>query len=86
MYSSNVIIICSAEPETLQAFKFLPLLQTINNLIQGPSINGRDVGVQTLEALLPRSEVRNAVWTMPTLIAGYVCLQCNNMVIDLYST
>ena len=72
MYPPNFIILCSAEPGTLQAFKFLPLLQTINNLIQGPSINGRDVGVQTLEALLPRSEVRNAAWTMPTLTAGYV--------------
>jgi V-type H+-transporting ATPase subunit H len=35
-------------------------------------MNGRDVGVQTLEALLPRPEVRKAVWTMPTLISGYV--------------
>jgi len=72
MYSSSIIILYSAEPGTLQAYKFLPLLQTINNLIQGLSINGRDVGVQTLEALLPRPEVRNAVWTMPTLISGSV--------------
>lgn len=86
MCSSIVIILCSAEPGTLQAYKFLPLLQTINNLIQGLSINGRDVGVQTLEALLPRPEVRNAVWTMPTLIAGYVSQQCDNMIIELYST
>jgi len=66
------MILCSAEPGTLKAYKFLPLLQTINNLVQGPSINGRDVGVQALEALLPRPEVRNAVWKMPTLISGYV--------------
>ena len=71
MYLSNVIILCSAEPGTLQAYKFLPLLQTINTLVQGPSINGRDVGVQALEALLLRPEVRNAAWTIPTLISGY---------------
>lgn len=66
------MILCSAEPGTLQAYKFLFLLQTINNLVQGPSINGRDVGVQALEGLLPRPEVRSAVWKMPTLISGYV--------------
>ena len=54
----------------LEPYKFLPLLQTINNLVQGPSINGSDVGVQALEALLPRPEVRNAVWKTPTLISG----------------
>jgi V-type H+-transporting ATPase subunit H len=67
-----LIDLCSTEPGALQAFKFLFLLQTINNLVQGPSINARDVGVQALEALLPRPEVRNAVWKMPTLISGYV--------------
>jgi len=66
--------ILSAEQGTLQEYKFLPLLQTINNLIQGSSINGRDVGVQALEALLPRPEVRNAVWKMPPLISGLVSI------------
>jgi V-type H+-transporting ATPase subunit H len=41
-------------------------------MIQGTSTNGRDVAVQSLEALLPRSEIRQAVWTMPEILRGFV--------------
>lgn len=49
-----------------------PLLNLIAKLIKGTSLNGRDVAVQSLEALLPRQECREALWATPVLINGYV--------------
>ncbi|KAG8812638.1 H(+)-transporting V1 sector ATPase subunit H [Serendipita sp. 399] len=61
----------SAEHSELQPFQYSPLLHAISGLIQGSSANGRDVAVQSLEALLPRSEIRRTVWEKPELVKGH---------------
>jgi V-type H+-transporting ATPase subunit H len=62
----------SHEPGVLKPFQYSPLLQTLSALIRGPSTNGRDLAVKSLEGLLPRAEVRKTVWTMPAILEGHV--------------
>ncbi|KAG8832478.1 H(+)-transporting V1 sector ATPase subunit H [Serendipita sp. 400] len=64
----------SAEQSELHPFQYSPLLHTISGLIHGTSPNGRDVAVQSLEALLPRSEIRQTVWGMSELLEGLVSI------------
>ncbi|CAG8610639.1 5167_t:CDS:10 [Acaulospora colombiana] len=60
----------SAEPGVLKPFQYSPLLHTISGLMKGSSPSGIDVAVKSLEALLPRAEIRKTVWTMPETIKG----------------
>jgi hypothetical protein len=60
----------SAEPGVLKPFQYSPLLHTIAGLMKGSSPSGIDVAVKSLEALLPRAEIRKTVWTMPEVIKG----------------
>lgn len=47
-----------------------PYMSTISAFITSSFPMKRDMSVQCLEALLPRQEVRKAVWAMPTIITG----------------
>lgn len=60
----------SSEPEALPSQYLQPYLNTIASLIQGSSPHAKDVAVQSLEALLTRTECRNAAWAMPNVIDG----------------
>ncbi|KAG8863757.1 H(+)-transporting V1 sector ATPase subunit H [Tulasnella sp. 330] len=60
----------SSQPTPLDEKQMKPLLNIIGKLVKGTSLNGRDVAVQSLEALLPRQECREALWATPVLING----------------
>lgn len=60
----------SAESSKTPNTKIQPFLALIANLVQGSSVNGRDVAVQCLESLLPKQELRIVVWQIPGVIAG----------------
>jgi hypothetical protein len=61
----------SAEPAPLQQSQLQPLLDYLSVCVQATSHNKRDVAVQCLEAILPRHEVRQAVWVMPGILSGF---------------
>ena len=61
----------SAEPAPLKPWKLQPLLSYLSVCVQGTSQNKRDVAVQCLEAILPRHEVRQAVWEIPGILSGF---------------
>ena len=61
----------SAEPAPLQQSQSQPLLNYLSVCVQATSHNKRDVAVQCLEAILPRHEVRQAVWAMPGILSGF---------------
>ena len=48
-----------------------PFLNTLSSFLVSPFPHKRDIAVQCLEALLPRREVRKAVWGIPQIIQGY---------------
>jgi V-type H+-transporting ATPase subunit H len=60
----------SAEQAPLQQWQLQPLLTYLSTCVQGTSSNKRDVAVQCLEAILPRHEVRQAVWAIPGIVSG----------------
>ncbi|KAI0295501.1 ATPase V1 complex subunit H [Russula brevipes] len=69
----------SAEPAPLQHWQLQPLLTYLSLCVQGTSQNKRDVAVQCLETILPRQEVRQAVWAIPGILNGLVdILKANN--------
>ena len=53
-------------PNILQLF-----LNTLSSFLTSSFSHKRDLAVQCLEALLPRREVRKAVWGIPQIIQGY---------------
>ncbi|KAG9049243.1 H(+)-transporting V1 sector ATPase subunit H [Tulasnella sp. UAMH 9824] len=55
-----------------------PFLNTLASLIHGASPHARDVAVQSLEALLTRTECRTAAWTMPNVVDGLVTILESN--------
>ena len=61
----------SAEKAALQQWQLQPLLNYLSVCVQGMSQNKRDVAVQCLEAILPRHEVRQAVWAIPGILSGF---------------
>ncbi|PVG03092.1 ATPase, V1 complex, subunit H [Serendipita vermifera] len=69
-----VTTLMSAEPGVLKPFQYSPLLHTISGLMKGSSPSGIDVAVKSLEALLPRPEIRKTVWTMPETIKGLISI------------
>ena len=61
----------SAEKVPLQQWQLQPLLNYLSICVQGTSQNKRDVAVQCLEAILPRQEVRQAVWAISGILSGF---------------
>jgi len=47
-----------------------PFLQVLAQFVTSHSPHKRDIGVQCLESLLARQQVRQAVWVDPTIIPG----------------
>ncbi|KAG8900908.1 H(+)-transporting V1 sector ATPase subunit H [Tulasnella sp. 403] len=70
--SQILTTLLSSEPAPLEPQQIQPFLNTISALVHGSSANGRDVAVQSLEALLTRTECRTAAWAMPPLLDGLV--------------
>ncbi|KAH7927742.1 ATPase V1 complex subunit H [Leucogyrophana mollusca] len=65
-------VLLSSETTPLQHQHLQPFLKALATLVQGQSLNKRDVAVQCLEALLARPECRKAVWAIPGISAGLV--------------
>ncbi|KAH8108453.1 ATPase, V1 complex, subunit H [Phellopilus nigrolimitatus] len=63
-------LLLSSESSTIPPQYLQPFLEVLAGLVQSPSSNRRDVAVQCLEALLPRPEVRRAVWAHSKIIVG----------------
>ncbi|KAI9446627.1 ATPase V1 complex subunit H [Lactarius indigo] len=70
--SQILTVLLSAEQAPLQQWQLQPLLSYLSICVQGTSPNKRDVAVQCLEAILPRHEVRQAVWAIPGIVSGLV--------------
>lgn len=60
----------SAEKYPLQPQQLQPFLNTLAVFITNNSSHKRDVAVQCLEAVLPRPEVRKAVWANAPVVLG----------------
>lgn len=63
-------VLLSSESSPIQPQHLQPFLEVLSGLMQSYSPNKRDAAVQCLEALLPRTEVRRAVWTHSKIIIG----------------
>ncbi|KAH9043410.1 ATPase V1 complex subunit H [Lactarius pseudohatsudake] len=61
--SQILTVLLSAEQAPLQQWQLQPLLSYLSTM---------HVAVQCLEALLPRHEVRQAVWAIPGIVSGLV--------------
>ncbi len=70
LQATHVDSTSSAEQAPLQQWQLQPLLNYLSICVQGTSSNKRDVAVQCLEAILPRHEVRQAVWAIPGIVSG----------------
>ncbi|THH15592.1 hypothetical protein EW146_g4899 [Bondarzewia mesenterica] len=68
----------SSEPTPLPHHQLQPLLVSLSSFVQSTSPDKRDVAVQCLGAILPRPEVRKAVWVIPGMIAGLVNILKHN--------
>jgi len=77
--SQILTVLLSAVPTSLQQWQLQPLLNYLSVCVQGTTQHKRDVAVQCLEAILPRHEVRQAVWAIPGILSGLVdMLKSNN--------
>ncbi|TFY70526.1 hypothetical protein EVG20_g2484 [Dentipellis fragilis] len=65
-------VLLSAETAPLQSHQLQPFLRALTSFVQSTSFHKQDVAVQCLEALLPRPEVRKAVWEIPALLTALV--------------
>ncbi|TCD68244.1 H(+)-transporting V1 sector ATPase subunit H [Steccherinum ochraceum] len=65
-------VLLSAETSPLQPQRLQPFLNTLVSLLNHNLPHKRDIAVQCLEAILPRSECRRAVWSNPAIISGLV--------------
>ncbi|KAI0079017.1 ATPase V1 complex subunit H [Panus rudis PR-1116 ss-1] len=65
-------VLLSAETKALSPQRLQPFLNTLTSFISHALPHKRDIAVQCLEAILPRSEARKAVWNSPALITGLV--------------
>ncbi|EJF62445.1 ATPase V1 complex subunit H [Dichomitus squalens] len=63
-------VLLSSEKSPLQVQQLQPFLNTLAQFVANNNLNKRDVAVQCLEAVLPRPEVRRAVWANTSLVAG----------------
>ncbi|KAK7693170.1 hypothetical protein QCA50_002736 [Cerrena zonata] len=65
-------ILLSAEKTAIPQQRLQPFLTTLAAFISHTQQHKQDIAVQCLEALLPRSECRKAIWANPSLIPGLV--------------
>lgn len=65
-------VLLSSESTSLSHHHLQPFLATISAFVQNASHNKLDIAVQCLEVILPRPEVRKAVWEHPSIISGLV--------------
>lgn len=63
----------SSESTDLQSGQLLPFLTVIATLVQSSAPHKREIAIQCLDALLPRAEVRQAVWANVGIVSGYFC-------------
>ncbi|PAV24369.1 ATPase V1 complex subunit H [Pyrrhoderma noxium] len=63
-------VLLGSELSSIKPQHLKPFLETLASLTQSPSPHKRDVAVQCLESLLPRAEVRKAVWAHSKIIVG----------------
>ncbi|KAM5539127.1 hypothetical protein V8D89_007350 [Ganoderma adspersum] len=71
-------VLLSSEKSPLQPQQLQPFLNTLSLFFVNSNSNKRDVAVQCLEAVLSRPEVRRAVWTNASLVAGLVDILKHN--------
>jgi len=76
--SQILTVLLSLEKAPLQQWQLQPLLNYLSTCVQGTSQNKRDVAVQCLEAILPRQEVRQAVWAISGILSGLVDILKSN--------
>ena len=70
MAPTDLASLPSSASAPIQSQYLRTLLGTLSSFVQSQAPNRRDVGVQCLEALLSRPEVRRAVWVIPNVIKG----------------
>ncbi|KLO12002.1 ATPase, V1 complex, subunit H [Schizopora paradoxa] len=63
-------VLLSSEASTVPPHILQPFLEVVSSFIGSSSQNRRDVGVQCLESLLPRSECRKAIWSSTKSISS----------------
>ncbi|THG98926.1 hypothetical protein EW026_g3347 [Hermanssonia centrifuga] len=71
-------VLLSSESSPIQSQYLLPFLNTLSAFVTHPLPHKRDIAVQCLETVLPRSEVRRAVWENATLVGGLVDILKHN--------
>lgn len=64
-------VFLSSETAPIAPSVLQPFLNTLSSFLISSFPHKRDLAVQCLEALLPRREVRKAVWGIPQIIQGY---------------
>ncbi|KIP10325.1 hypothetical protein PHLGIDRAFT_125667 [Phlebiopsis gigantea 11061_1 CR5-6] len=65
-------VLLSSEPNTIPTQYLQPFINGLADFIAHPLSHKRDVAVQCLEAVLPRTECRKAVWANPKIVSGLV--------------
>ncbi|KAH9966492.1 ATPase V1 complex subunit H [Russula dissimulans] len=81
--SQILTVLLSAVPASLQQWQLQPLLNYLAVCVQGTAQHKRDVAVQCLEAILPRHEVRQAVWAIPGILNGSETLLPSVTLVDI---
>lgn len=64
-------VFLSSETTPIAPSRLQPFLNTLSSFLISSFLHKRDLAVQCLEALLPRREVRKAIWGIPQIIQGY---------------
>ena len=64
-------VFLASETTPIAPNRIQPFLNTLSSFLVPSFPHKRDLAVQCLEALLPRREVRKAVWGIPQIIQGY---------------
>ncbi|GBE82511.1 ATPase V1 complex subunit H [Sparassis latifolia] len=65
-------VLLSSESSPLSPQQLSPFLNALASFVSSDSPHKRDIAVQCLEAILPRTECRKAVWANPPIIAGLI--------------
>lgn len=71
-------ILLSSSSVPLPPHHLQSLLKALAGFIQGPVSNKREIGVLCIEAILARSDARQAVWGLPGIIAGFIYILKHN--------
>ncbi|KAJ3563189.1 hypothetical protein NP233_g9103 [Leucocoprinus birnbaumii] len=76
--SQILTVLLSVEETSILQQRLPPFLQSLAQFITSTTQHKRDVGVQCLESLLARPEVRQAVWANPAIIPGLLDILTNS--------